>query len=166
MPIPDFQTLMLPLLRLAADGQERSLRNAYDALADQFRLTPEERREMLPSGVAIKFNNRVAWARTYMKQAGLLEYPRRGHFRITGRGREVLQSGVSQIDIGYLQQFDEFRDFKSRKKADDTAPVDSTTSEALEETPEEQLEAAHQTLRAGLATEVLSAIQNCSPEFF
>lgn len=168
MAIPDFQSIMLPLLKLAGDGEEHTLRESYDRLAKQFQLTPDERREMLPSGAAIKFNNRVAWARTYMKQAGLLEYPRRGAFRITDRGREVLRSDISKVDIALLQQFDEFQEFKNRKKDDASAGATSAKAPDLssEGTPEEQLEAAHQTLRADLATEVIKAVQSCSPEFF
>ena len=85
MAIPDYQSVMLPLLRYAADGQEHSVREAIEALADEFHLTDEERKELLPSGGQATFDNRVGWARTYMKKAGLLESPRRSYFKITGR---------------------------------------------------------------------------------
>ena len=86
MTIPDYQTVMLPLLRVGADGQEHSLREAIESLANEFGLSDEERKELLPSGGQATFDNRVGWARTYMKKAGLLESPRRGYFRITDRG--------------------------------------------------------------------------------
>jgi restriction system protein len=87
--IPDYQTVMLPLLRLAADGQELSLRGSIERLADEFGLSEDERKELLPSGSQATFDNRVGWARTYMKKAGLVDSPRRGHFRITQRGRQA-----------------------------------------------------------------------------
>lgn len=88
MAIPDYETLMLPLLHLAADakGQEVPFPCAVGKLADQFNLTDEERQELLPSGGTFKFSSRVSWARTYLQKAGLLESSRRGHFRITERG--------------------------------------------------------------------------------
>jgi restriction system protein len=157
---------MRPLLELASDGEEQSLRQAYEELANTFSLSDEERRELLPSGKQARFNNRVAWARTYMKQAGLLEDTRRGHFKITERGREALESG-ERIDSSYLERFDEFQEFKNRtSKADDGGSRGTTATGASDQTPEEQLEAAHQTLQADLSEEVLQAIKSCSPEFF
>lgn len=91
MSIPDYQTLMLPLLKLLVDKQEHSLRETIEALAEEFGLTEPERKELLPSGQQPVFDNRVGWARTYMKKAGLLETTRRGYFRITDRGLEVLK---------------------------------------------------------------------------
>ena len=88
MTIPDYQTVMLPLLRLAADDREHFVREAVEELAREFKPSEEERKELLPSGGQATFDNRVGWARTYMKKAGLLESPRRGYFRITRRGQE------------------------------------------------------------------------------
>lgn len=85
MAIPDYQTIMLPLLKLASDGKEHSLKETYDKISDQFGLTEEERRELLPSGTQAIINNRIVWARTYLKKAGLLENPKRGIFKITER---------------------------------------------------------------------------------
>jgi restriction system protein len=87
MAIPDYQSIMLPLLKFASDGQEHSLRGSIEALADEFDLTGEERRELLPSGQQATFDNRVGWARTYMKKAGLLKTTRRGFYLITDRGQ-------------------------------------------------------------------------------
>jgi restriction endonuclease Mrr len=112
MTIPDYQTVMLPLLKFSADEQEHSLRDAIDTLADEFKLTEAERKELLPSGQQEVFNNRVGWARTYMKKAGLLETTRRGHFRITTRGLQVLDKKPPHIDVKFLEQFDRFQEFR------------------------------------------------------
>ena len=105
MTIPDYQTVMLPLLKSASDGKEHSLREFIDALTDSFRLTDAERQELLPSGAQPVFNNRVSWARTYLNKAGLLTSPRRGFHRITDRGREVLATTPTKIDLAFLNQF-------------------------------------------------------------
>lgn len=90
MPIPDYQALMLPLLQVASDGQEHSMRDVIERLATDYRLTEAERNQLLPSGQQATFDNRAHWARSYLKQAGLLDSPRRGYFKITQRGRDVL----------------------------------------------------------------------------
>jgi len=115
MAIPDYQTLMLPLLRISRDRGEHKFRDTVEALALEFQLTSDERSELLPSGTAFLFDNRVGWARTYLKQAGLLESPKRGIFRITERGLAVLAKDPTRVDVKYLDQFDEFRDFRSRR---------------------------------------------------
>ena len=114
MTIPDYQTVMLPLLRLAADGEEHSLREAIERLADEFGLNEEERKELLPSGSQARFDNRVGWARTYMKKAGLVDSPRRGHFRITARGLEALQENPKTINVKFLERYPEFQEFRTR----------------------------------------------------
>jgi len=118
MSIPDFQAIMLPLLKLLKDGQERTLRQCIDALANQFGLSKEERAQLLPSGQQPVFDNRVGWARTYLKKAGLLESPQRGTVRITPRGRNVLSQGSSRIDVEFLMQFEEFKTFRNQGKQD------------------------------------------------
>jgi restriction system protein len=92
--IPDYQTVMLPLLRLASDGKEHSLRETIERLADEFDLSEEERKELLPSGSQATFDNRVGRARTYMKKAGLVESTRRGFFRITPKGLKALENPI------------------------------------------------------------------------
>jgi restriction system protein len=114
MAIPTFQDLMLPLLKLASDGQEHSVASMREPLAELFGLTEEERRELLPSGQQSRFNNRVAWAKVYLQQAGLLEGTRRGHFRITERGKQVLQNAPERIDVSFLNRFPEFQEFRRR----------------------------------------------------
>src|SRR5438132_3188509 len=106
---------MLPLLKLAADGQPHSLGEAREALATQFGLSDIDREEPLPSGRQSKFSNRVAWAKSYLQQAGLLLSPRRGHFQISDRGREVLKAAPARIDIKFLEQYPEFVEFRTPK---------------------------------------------------
>src|SRR5213593_620868 len=115
MPVPDFQSLMLPLLRIAVDGKEHSLAEARDVLAGEFKLLDAEREELLPSGRVSRFANRVAWAKSYLQQAGLLLSPRRGHFQISPRGRGVLESPPERIDIRFLGQFPEFTEIRTRQ---------------------------------------------------
>lgn len=116
MAIPDYQNIMLPLLELAADQQEHSMREAIDTLAEQFNLNQAERNELLPSGQQAVFDNRVGWARTYLKKAGLFESTRRSFFQTTNRGLEVLKQDPVKTDNKLLQQFPEFMEFKARGK--------------------------------------------------
>jgi len=164
MAIPDYQTLMLPVLKLAGDKKEYSLRQAIDILADQFKLSEEERRELLPSGQQTRFVNRVSWARSYLKQAGLLETPRRGYFRITNEGLKVLEEKPSRIDVKFLDQFEQFRAFKERGR--NKSPSEEETGEVEEETPEEELESAYQSLRDSLANELIQQIKASPPSLF
>lgn len=116
MAIPGYETIMLPLLELMRDGRERSVGECIGRLAEEFGLSDEEKRHRLPSGLMPTFNNRVAWARTYMKQAGLLESTRRGLIKITERGRQVLRGNPEKITGRLLSQFPEFVEFQSPKK--------------------------------------------------
>ena len=112
MAIPDYQSIMLPLLQLAADGHEHRFRDAVESLSAQFGLSAEERAQPLPSRTQPVFDNRVGWARTYLVKACLLESPRRAYFRITDRGREVLKNSPSRIDAAFLRaNYEEFREF-------------------------------------------------------
>lgn len=104
MTIPDYQTVMLPLLRFASDQKEHSLREAIEILGNHFELNEAERKELLPSGRQATFDNRVGWARTYMKKAGLLESPRRGRFKITSKGLEALEKNPQTINVKFLEQ--------------------------------------------------------------
>src|SRR5207237_3065157 len=141
MAVPDFQSLMLPLLRMAADGQEHPLVEAREVLAAEFKLTRAEREEVLPSGRQPKFANRVAWAKSYLHQAGLLTSPRRGQFQLTDRGRDVLNHAPHRIDIRFLEQYPEFVEFRTPKTQAEEAPVEPPSDEQETQTPEESLEA-------------------------
>ncbi len=164
MAIPDYQTIMLPLLKFLGDKEEHSTREAIDALANQFNLTPEERRDLLPSGQQAIFNNRVGWARTYLKKAVLLESARRGFLRITPRGLEILSSKPQKIDANFLEQFKEFREFRAFRRE---KPAEQ---EELEEdqtkTPEEILANVYQNLRNNLAKDLIQQIKTSPPSLF
>ncbi len=163
MAIPDYQTCMLPLLKFYGDGQEHTFHESVEHLAQEFKLTEQEQKQLLPSGQQSVFTNRVGWARSYMKQAGLLESPKRAVNKITKRGVDVLKQKPSRIDVSFLGQFAEFKDFRARKHA--------KTEEAREEpynikTPEETLEFAYDKIREGVAAELLQRLKSCSPGFF
>jgi restriction system protein len=165
MAIPDFQSLMLPLLRLSADGEEHRLADAREELASLFELTAEDRAELLPSGRQARWANRVAWAKVHLDQAGLLETTRRGWFRITDRGRESLSSGIDRITLKYLSQFQEFLDFRSRGTQGQTGADPLQVADSLQ-TPEEILEQAYASIRNSLAAELLARVKSASPAFF
>ena len=163
MPIPDFQTMMLPVLQLASDGKEHSIHEAVDVLARNYSLTEEEKTKLLPSGQPI-FYNRVGWTRTHLKKAGLLKYPRRGYFIITGRGKEVLDRNPERINMNYLREFPEYNEFRTTsREPGETAQVENDIDKL---TPEEALEEAYQKIREDLAEEVLQAVIKSSPGFF
>jgi restriction system protein len=165
MAIPDYQTVMLPLLSLVADGKEHQIRDATNALAQQFRLTDAERKEMLPSGIGGIFDNRVGWARTYLKKAGLLCYPKRSHLQITERGRKVLSQKPSRIDVKVLRQFPEFVEFHTSKKSAGEAAITESTEESSG-TPEELLASGYLKLRKQLESDLLVRVKSCPPDFF
>ena len=156
MAIPDYQSIMLPLLRLTSDGNEHTLREAVDSLSVQFKLTEDERRELLPSGSQFMFANRVGWARTYMNKAALLETTRRGYFRITQRGMDVLSKNPPEINVKFLEQFSEFIEFRNRHK-EPQKTTGEATSESLQ-TPGEIFENAYQKLREDLAIELVKTM--------
>jgi len=165
MAIPDYQSIMLPLLEFAGDQEEHSLRQAIDSLAQEFQLSYEERKQLLPSGQQEVFNNRVAWARTYLKKAGLLDSTRRGYFRITNRGVSVLTKNPPKINVHFLEQFEEFRHFRSlRHKKEEKEQ--GQEAEIQETTPEEALETAYQSLRVDLGNDLLQQIKSSSPSLF
>jgi restriction system protein len=176
MALPDYQTLMFPVLRLAGDQQEHRLRDAIETLAVEFNLSDSDRAELLPSGSQPVFDNRVGWASTYLKQAGLLESTRRGFFRITRRGLDLLAAGPTRVDTSVLAKFAEFRAFKARrrKRKDKpfTRPIESSGSgrgarEGLEaKTPDDQMAEAYEALRADLEARLLDQLKQSSPAFF
>ncbi len=163
MAIPTYQDVMLPMLKLASDGQQHTLQASVEHLGQFFKLTEAEKAERLPSGSQYKFNNRVSWARGYMKQAGLLEYPSRGEFRITDRGREVLSRNPKKIDVNYLMQFPDFVDFRNRTNKDKS---DDKAKKEDEKTPKEAIEEGCQKLRDELVVELLENVKSCTPKFF
>lgn len=165
MAIPDYQTVMLPLLQFISDGQEHSLKEATNRMAELFELTPEEREKRIPSGQSTYIKNRTGWARTYLKKAGLLHSPKRAFIQITDRGRELLSQNPDRVDNKVLEQYPEFIDFKirSKPKASDNEQSDLAREN---DTPEEAIERSYSELRSQLADELLDQIKTSSPEFF
>jgi restriction system protein len=175
MTIPDFQSIMLPLLEIVNDGKEHRHREVSEALAAKFNLTEEEREELLPSGRQARFDNRVAWSGAYLKKAGLIENTGRGIFRITADGSELLKSNPTRIDIKLLMQYpgiEEWRKPSSHKAGGDEAESFSNDGNGIggatveTQTPEEVLESSYQELRQALAQELIDRIMTCSPKFF
>jgi restriction system protein len=164
MAVPDYQSLMLPLLKMVNDGQEHSLSVLVDALAVQLKLTDDDKKEMLPSGSQTTFYSRVGWARTYMKMACLLESTGRGTIRITQRGLDLLRSNPASINAKFLTQYPEFMEFKGASRHSNKRS--EAEYEEPTQTPEEMLEASYQSLRQNLAHELLERIKGCSPRFF
>lgn len=144
MFIPDYQTLMLPLLRFVADGNDHTTRDAVEILATEFQLTPAERTERLPSGQQAIFNNRVGWAGVYLKKAGLLASPRRGVMHITTQGKEILDGNPTRIDVRYLERSPEFIEFRNASQNNRESTTMEPVTDGTEQTPEEALELAHQ----------------------
>lgn len=158
MAIPDFQTLMLPLLRFSQDGIEHTTAEMFDKIGDFFKLSDEERSELLSSGRQSKFENRVHWAKIYLIRACLLETTGRSKFRITQRGRNVFQDNPPAIDIKFLMQFPEFIEFRKREsKPDKNDPSDEHKENSR--TPLEILEFSYQNIRQSLAQELLDTVK-------
>ncbi|WP_223543308.1 restriction endonuclease [Pseudomonas sp. GL-B-12] len=164
MAIPDFQSVMRPVLAVVADGLPISLKALREQVIEQFQLSEVERHEMLPSGRQTVINNRIGWARTYLNKAGLLSIPSKGLVQITERGREALQSGPQRITVGWLKRYPEFSAFHGARP-DNDAP--SVLAEPVDDiTPDEQLAQAHQALLQSLADELLAQVRGASPTFF
>ena len=165
MAIPDFQSVMRPVLATVQNGVPLPLNELRERVADQFQLSEDERKERLPSGHQTVINNRVGWARTYLNKAGLLCIPAKGMVQITPRGLDALANGPERITVSWLKQFPEFANFHTTKPqvADLPAPLDIEISET---TPDEQLAEAHQALVQSLADELLAQVRAATPSFF
>ena len=166
MPIPNFQTLMLPLLKLASDRLEHSFKDAIPFLAEKFDLTENEKKELLPNGKQSKFNKRVYLTKTHLFKAGLLDSDRRGAFRITEEGLRVLATNPPPIDTNFLEQYDTYRAFRtpaSKKGKYVLTKAASANNLTIAHTAiEKDLENVYQQLQAALSIEVLEAIKQCS----
>ncbi len=166
MPVPDYQSIMLPLLKFSADGAEHTPREAVESLAKLFGLTDDNRQELLPSGTQRVFDNRVAWAKTYLLKAGLLESPRRSYFLITGRGLSVLAQGLEKLNVTFLRQYSEFVEFQTPKRPENGADELALNEEIATQTPEETLENSYQNIRKTLAQDLLAKVVSLTPAFF
>lgn len=161
MAIPDFQSIMLPLLKLAGNGEVHNFHDTVEKLAQEFGLSEEEKSSLIPSGQP-RFENRVGWAKTYLKKSGLITYPIRGHIQITQRGLDVLEENPQTIDMEYLKRFPEYVEFRQGSQGGDETPDDG----GEDSTPEEALENAYQKIRDDLADELLETILKSPPVFF
>ncbi len=170
MAVPEFQTFLLPLLRLSADGDEHSLPEVKSAIADELGLTEEDRAELVPSGRKTRLQDRTAWAKTYLQAAGLLESPARARFRITAEGRRLLEEKPIRIDVSLLRRYEPFRQFQGRaavRAGDEVgAPIVLDGAQPNGPTPSDAIEVAYREHRAGLAEEVLAQVKTMSPAFF
>lgn len=166
MPIPDFQTLMLPLLETLADGKEWRMRDVTDALANRFQLSPEERKEMLPSGGQTLHSNRVAWAKTHLKAAGLLLNPSRGKVSLSEEGREVLAATPAGINCRFLRQYPSYLELVGRSRSEDEESSNAESISTAEETPLELMDKSFQALRRATADDLLLKLKSSSSGFF
>jgi restriction system protein len=172
MAVPDFQSLTLPVLTEFSDGGEHATKDIRIRVAERLQLTSEDVAEILPSGGQTRFANRVAWAHIYLKRAGLLGSTRRGIYQITPRGQKVLANPPQQITLQFLERFPEYLEFKRRSRSVDSesqsaaSVTESDTSGAVVLTPDEQIRAGYQLLRANLATQILERVRQASPLFF
>ena len=162
--IPDFQSLMRPVLEVASEG-EISIGKTVGLLADKFGLTEEQRQELLPSGKQSRFTNRVHWAKSYLKQAGLVTDTKRAHFIISERGKASLENAAALINVSYLEQFDQFKEFRSRTRGS-TGAEQANDQEVETATPDEILREAHKRINAELSSELLGRVRESSPLFF
>ena len=162
--IPDFQSLMLPFLKIAGDKEEHSTNEVVDTLAKSNNLTEEELQNLLPSGKQRTFTNRVHWTKAHLKMSGLIYDTRRSHFKITERGIDVLKQNPEGINIKFLRQFPEYLEF--RGKNNQTIVSDNKEEAAISETPDEQLEAGFLKIRKSLEQELLSKLKTINPYFF
>jgi len=165
--IPDYQYLMLPVLLAASKGEVR-ISHVIEELAEQLKLTPEERSELLPSGKQTIFSNRAHWAKSYLSKAHLIDITRRGHFKLAPRGQTLLESTPSSIDNKMLMQFEEFRQFRERSNQVDSGSglIITPPSEEEKQTPDEVMRLAHQQIDTALGQDLLDRIREAPPEFF
>ena len=163
--IPDYQTLMRPVLECSASGEVR-ISDVVEQLANKFGLMADERAVLLPSGKQTTFANRVHWAKSYLKQAGLVEITRRGHFSITDRGRASLADKAATINNAYLEQFEDFQSFKDRANDVETATPRTAEIPEAAATPDEVLRRAHSSITSALSAELLDRVRKASPAFF
>jgi len=164
MSIPDFQSIMRPLLESVKDGEEHSIKDVKQDLVRYFAVTEEERRLKIPSQRAFLFDNRLGWANTYLKKAGLIQSKRRGYLQITEAGKDFLIQHPEKIKVADLRRIEAFQDFHQSKGKDDDDETITATQE--EKSPEEMVNYAYEVMHSNLVAEVLLTIKSCTPLFF
>lgn len=163
MAVPDFQTIMLPLLEFFSDGKQHTTKETYDFIVKHFELGEDDLKILIPSGSQELYKNRTGWAKTYLTKAGLLESKARGVFVISERGNSVLKEKPARIDLRYLSRFSEVQEFR---RVESNQGGQNINEEISSKTPEEILEENHNIIKASLASELLDTIKTCSPAFF
>jgi restriction system protein len=163
MPVPNYEACMLPLMRIAEDGEEHLFKDSIETISQQFKLTHEEKQQLLPSGSAFVINNRIGWARTYLTKAGLLSKSKRGYFQITQRGTEFLKNHPTEITTKMLRQFDEFNDFSGKKSEKQETPTKPDETIESTVTPQESIETGYAAIKSALGTELLTLIKSVDP---
>ena len=170
MPIPDFQSVFLPLIQWAGDKQEHTNREAVEAMTEHFALTDEERGKMLPSGKVTYIQNRTGWAKTYLKKAGLLKYTGLGVFTITEKGLALLENPPEKLNLKYLksryEEFGKFHGIKSVSQSNEKQLENDAQTEIEERTPEELIATGYESIRTTLVSDLLDIIQSMTPGFF
>jgi restriction system protein len=165
MAIPDYQTVMLPVLKFLSDEKEHSLREVIIHISEEFELTEEEKKELLPSKTQPIIDNRVGWARTYMKKAGLLEDPKRGYTKITETGIKALGQKPEKINIKFLEKFPKFIEFRTIKKETSKDKIEDN-KEIEDITPSELMEKGYNSINASLVQELLVELRKMDPYYF
>jgi restriction system protein len=167
MAVPDFQSLMRPLLAALEDGEDRAIGSIRATLAAEFELGQEDLDERIPSGRVTTFQNRVGWAATYLYRTKLVDRPKRATYRITQRGRETLGAHSERVDLKILSAFPEFEEFRQAKASaagENSEASPPTDNDA--QTPEERIVGAYRELRSALAGDLLDRVLEQTPEFF
>lgn len=163
MAIPTYEQLLLPLLIFSSDNKEHYSREPVEQISKEFKLSEEEKSQLLPNGSTVLYN-RLGWAQTYLKQAGLITSTRRGFFRITERGMQVIKQNPLSLDVKFLQQFPEFIEFINRSKKEDSINELTITKEEI--TPEEMMDQGSGLVHEKIKDELLTTVKKCSPKFF
>ena len=167
MAVPDFQSMMLPLLEVIADGAEHSNASVADELAKRMNVSDEDRQLLLPSGEQTVFTNRVAWAKAHFKKAGLLASPKRGALRITDVGKKTLAGKPAKINQRFLRQFEGYYGHQQKVTSTEAqSALDQVDSEPARATPEELIDSGYQSLRDELIDEIIEQVKRCTPQFF
>lgn len=166
MPVPDYQSFLLPVVQAVGDGAIHTNTEIREAAAQILHLSEADLKELLPSEMQTAFENRVGWAMTYLTKAGLLQRPKRAHYQITDRGREALSKTPTSLTTKYLRQFPEFVEFMSKTHPGTSVATGGVGLVVSEQSPVDLIEAGYQTLRAELAEQIIEQVMACSPAFF
>ncbi|CAN5491603.1 restriction endonuclease [soil metagenome] len=166
MAVPDFQTIMLPLLEMLGDGNEHSLSEMLARLGTSLNLSDDDLKERIPSGVQTRLYNRICWSTTHLKKAAIIDNTGRGRFRITSRGLELLQKHLKKIDLSLLNTYPEYIEFRQLSRSKDVKAIEPSLQPETIRTPDELLYESYETIRKTLASEVIDTVKSCSPSFF